>query len=165
MTSEGISQIQLGELEQVVESVFSAMMDLETSECDLARVEFGKRLTAAVYLAGDWNGAVLLECNPSQACRFAGRFLSIDPPTSVDDVVLDVLRELANMIGGNLKCVLRRGVQLSIPSIIDGSVGSLRAHGAEICERLAFRCAEGAFSISVIATPSWRDDLGCAICP
>jgi chemotaxis protein CheX len=74
-----------------------------------ALVPGADRLTSAVHLAGDWNGAVLLECDRRQACRFAGRFLSMDPSDTVDDVVRDVLGELANMIGGNLKCMCWAG--------------------------------------------------------
>jgi CheY-specific phosphatase CheX len=110
------------------------------------------RLTAAVHMAGDWSGAILLECDRRQACQFAGRFLSMDAPDSVDDVVRDVLGELVNMIGGNMKCVLTRGIQLSMPSVVDGSDYSLRICGAEVRERLAFRCAEGSFWVTVLAT-------------
>jgi CheY-specific phosphatase CheX len=114
----------------------------------------GERLTAAVHLAGDWNGAVLVECDRGQACRFAGRFLSMDPPSTVDDVVRDVLGELANMIGGNLKCVLTPGIRLSMPSVVDGSDYYLRVCGAEIRERLSFQCADGPFWVTVLATRS-----------
>ena len=62
----------------------------------------------------------------------------------------DVLGELANMIGGNLKCVLAREVQLSMPSVVDGSDYSLRVCGAEVRLRLAFQCAEGIFWITVL---------------
>src|SRR5580658_10506900 len=92
------------ELAQIVESVFAAMMGLEISQCGTPWFAGGDRLTSAVHLAGDWNGALLLECDRSQACRFAGRFLSmgtstVGPSETVDDVVRDVLGELANMIG------------------------------------------------------------------
>lgn len=149
---ESKAQIQPNELAQIVGSVFSVMMGLEASGCDVPRFPAGERLAAVVHLEGDWNGALLLECNRWQACRFAGRFLSIDPPDTVDEVVRDVLCELANMIGGNLKCVLRQGVRLSIPSILDDGVDALRIYRARICEQLAFRCAEGPFSIAVVAT-------------
>ena len=56
-------------------------------------------MTAAVHLTGDWNGAALLECDRTQACNFAGRYFSADPSATVDDIVRDVLGELANMIG------------------------------------------------------------------
>jgi CheY-specific phosphatase CheX len=72
----------------------------------------------------------------------------------VDDVVRDVLGELANMIGGNLKCVLTPGIRLSMPSIVDGSDYSLRVCGAEVPERLAFQCAEGPFWITALTRRS-----------
>lgn len=153
MTTKSKPQIQPDELAQIVESVFGSMMGLQASQSDLPWSTDGDLLTAAVHLAGDWNGAVLLECSGQQACRFAGRFLSIDPPDTVDDVVRDVLRELANMIGGNLKCALMRGIRLSIPRMAEDGGDSLRVSGAEICERLAFRCSDGPFSITVVAMP------------
>jgi chemotaxis protein CheX len=142
------------ELAQIVESVFRAMLDLETEECGEPWFPSCDRLTAAVHMAGDWNGAVLVECNPGQACRFAGRFLSMDLPNKVDDVVRDVLGELANMIGGNLKCVLTQGIRLSRPFVVDGSDYSTRVCGAVIHNRLSFRCAEGLFWITVLTTRS-----------
>jgi chemotaxis protein CheX len=75
----------------------------------------------------------------------------MDPPDAVDDVVRDVLGELANMIGGNLKCILVPGIRLSMPSVVDGSDYSLRVCGAEVRERLAFQCGEGTFWITVLA--------------
>jgi chemotaxis protein CheX len=142
------------ELAQIVESVFGTMMSLEVGECSTPWFPSGDRLTSAVHLAGDWNGAVLLECDRGQACRFAGRFLSMEPLDTVDDVVRDVLGELSNMIGGNLKCVLTRGIRLSMPSVVDGSDYSMRVCGARVRERIAFQCAEGPFWVTVLATRS-----------
>ena len=152
MPTELSIEILPSELAQIVESVFGTMMSLEAGESGTPWFPSGDRLTAAVHLAGDWNGAVLLECDRRQACRFAGRFLSMDPPDTVDDVVRDVLGELANMIGGNLKCVLTRGIRLSMPSVVDGGDYSLRVCGAEVRQRLAFQCAEGLFWVTVLAT-------------
>jgi chemotaxis protein CheX len=152
MPTELSIEILPSELAQIVESVFGTMLSLEVGECGTPWFPSGNRLTSAVHLAGDWNGAVLLECDRGQACRFAGRFLSIDPPDTVDDVVRDVLGELANMIGGNLKCVLTRGIRLSMPSVVDGNDYSVRVCGAEVRERLSFQCAEGLFWITVLTT-------------
>ena len=154
MPTELRAEILPSELAQVVESVFGTMLGLEVSECSVPWFPDEDRLTAAIHLTGDWNGAALVECNRRQACRFAGRFLSMDAPDTVDDVVRDVLGELANMIGGNLKCVLTRGIRLSMPSVVDGSDYSLRFCGAEVRERLACRCAEGPFWVTILATRS-----------
>ncbi len=154
MPTELSTEILPSELAQIVESVFATMLSLEVGECGAPWFPNRDRLTAAVHMAGDWNGAVLLECDRRQACQFAGRFLSTDPPDSVDDVVRDVLGELVNMIGGNMKCVLTRGIQLSMPSVVDGSDYSLRVCGANVRDRLAFQCTEGPFWITVLATRS-----------
>lgn len=141
-----------GELAQIVESVFENMLSLQAHESDAPWFPSADRLTAVVHLAGDWNGAVLLECDRDQACRFASRFLSMGPIGVVDDVVRDVLGELANMISGNLKCVLTSGIRLSMPSVVDGSDYSVRVCRSEVRERLAYQCAEGVFWITVLST-------------
>ena len=152
MPTELSSEIVPSELAQIVESVFETMMGLEVSECGTPWFPSGDRLTAAVHLTGDWNGAVLVECDRGQACRFAGRFLSVDPPERVDDVVRDVLGELANMIGGNMKCALTQGIRLSMPSVVDGGDYSLRICGAGIRKRLSFRSVDGNFWVTFLAT-------------
>jgi chemotaxis protein CheX len=154
MPTELRLEILPGELAQIVESVFETMLGLRAEECEAPWLPGGDRLTAAVHLSGDWNGAVLLECDRRQACQFAGRYLSLETPGVVDDIVRDVLGELANMIGGNLKCLLTPKVRLSMPVAVDGSDYSLRVCGARVRERLAFRCAEGLFWITVLSTPA-----------
>jgi chemotaxis protein CheX len=143
-----------GELAQIVESIFGTMLNLELDRVRAPCLPSADRVTAAVHLAGEWNGALLIECDQEQARRFTGRFLSLDPPDTVDDLVRDALGELANMIGGNLKCVLTHGIRLSMPAVVDGADYSLRVCGAEVRERLAFHCAEGVFWITVLTTPS-----------
>jgi chemotaxis protein CheX len=140
------------DLAQVVESVFATMLSLEVGQCGAPWFPSGDRLTSAIQMAGEWNGAVLLECDRKQGCRFAGRFLSIDPPDTVDDIVRDVLGEMANMIGGNLKCVLSPGIRLSMPSVVDGGDYRIKVCGAEVRDRIAFQSAEGPFWVTVLVT-------------
>jgi chemotaxis protein CheX len=139
---------------QIVESVFITMMDLEVFPGETLWSPSQDQLTSAVHLSGDWDGAVLLECNRRQACQFAGRFLSMAPPDTVNDDVRDVLGELANMIGGNMKCALTTGLTLSMPSVTDGSDYGLRVCGSKVQDRLAFQCAEGPFWVTLLAMAS-----------
>ena len=132
--TESSAEILPSELAQIVESVFATMLGLEVGECGTPWFPNGERLTAAVHMAG--------------------RFLSMDPSDTVDDVVRDVLGELVNMIGGNMKCVLTRGIRLSMPSVVDGSDYCLRVCGAEVRERLACQCSEGPFWVTVLAMRS-----------
>jgi len=147
-------EIRPGELAQIVKSVFETMMGLDTVQTEAQWTPSRDRLTSAVHLAGEWNGAVVLECTASQACRFAGRFLSMHPPCAVNDEVRDVLGELANMIGGNLKCLLAQGIRLSMPTVMDGSDYGLPICCPEVKERISFQCDEGVFWVTVLALPS-----------
>jgi len=128
------------------------MMNLDVFPSDASWDHTGERLTACVHLTGDWNGAVLLDCNPRQACLFAGRMLSMAPPGIVDDDVRDVLGELANMIGGNMKSGMATGVRLSMPIVMEGHGYDMRICGSQVLERVAFQCTAGHFWVTVLVT-------------
>jgi chemotaxis protein CheX len=138
-------------LSEIVKSVFLTMMDLELSSSEKPWHPGGDRLTSFVQLTGDWNGAVMFECSRHQACHFAGRILAMDPPDAVDDDVRDVLGELANMIGGNMKSGMTTGVRLSMPTVLDGSDYDLRVCRSQVKEKLAFQCADGHFWVTVLS--------------
>lgn len=146
-------RIEASDLAEIVQSVFSTMVNLEINPCFDTWSPDRNRITSTVHLAGDWNGVILLECERRQACAFSARFLSIDAPQAVDDTVRDVLGELANMIGGNLKCVIGRGMTLSMPSVVDGGDYRMRFCRAELMVECAFDSVEGIFWVSILTEP------------
>lgn len=137
-------------LVRTVGSVFITMLGLDVSRSKTATRPAGDLLTSYVRLAGDWNGAVLLECTRQQACRFAGMVLSTDPPDTVDDDVRDVLGELANVIGGNMKCVMATSAHISMPTVVEGGDDDLRVFGSKTRERLTFESSEGNFWVTIL---------------
>lgn len=153
MPAEAQVELQASDLTQIVQSVFVTMLGMETAVSQTPWFQGNNRLTALVHLAGTWNGAVLLECTRGQACCFASRFLSLEALDSMDDVVRAALGELANIIGGNLKCVMTPGIQLSMPSVVDGGDYRVLVCGAELRERLAFDSSEGVFWVTVVSAP------------
>lgn len=142
------------ELSNVVRSVFDIMVgvDIETP-ADAAPVQNGV-LTAVVYITGEQSGAVVIHCPASQACKFTGRFLGTEAPIAVNEEVLDVLGELANMVAGNIKSNLMPNSHLSIPSVIEGADGMLSLLWKN-SERKMFNTEVGAFwvSITIARTP------------
>ncbi len=138
---------------QIVESIFATMMDLEVCAIDVQWRPAEDRLTSSVDLRGDWNGSVSVECNRRQACQFAGKFLSMDPPDAVDDDVRDVLGELANMIGGNIKSAIAADTRLSTPSIFEGIRSRLRTCRPGGQDEIALNFSGGTFWVTVV-----RDD-------
>jgi CheY-specific phosphatase CheX len=135
---------------QVVDTVFKTMLGLKVEPYPMDWVRPPDMVTAAVYFAGSWQGAVLLECTRSQACTFAQLLMSIGPPTTVDDDVRDTLGELANMLAGNLKSVLPGGVVISMPSVIEGSDYSIQICGNRSIERVPFWSMDDVFGVTLV---------------
>ena len=138
-------------LSQTVASVFLNMMSLEVEVCDAPRSTDPKALLAFVRMGGSWEGALLFECGPVEACRFAARFLGIDTPAGPTNDVRDVLGELANMIGGNVKFAVASGLKLSLPTVLEGNSESLRFTGTEPDNCLAFQSQDGSFRVTLVA--------------
>lgn len=144
------SDVSVEMVTQIVESIFTTMMDLPVSASEAPWLPARDRLVSSVHLEGDWSGVVSLECNQEQACRFAGRLLSMNPPDAVDDDVRDALGELANMIGGNLKSTIAVDARLSMPSVTDGS-HEFRMGSPDTQDKIAFSFTGGHFWITVLA--------------
>jgi chemotaxis protein CheX len=144
------TEVRTEMLVRTVGSVFVTMLGLDVSPSEIPWRPAGDLLTSYVQLTGDWNGAVLLECTRRQACRFAGLILATDPPKVVDDDVRDVLGELANVIGGNMKCGMSTAARLSMPTVIEGGDDELLLFGSKARERLTFQSSEGHFWVTIL---------------
>lgn len=138
------------ELEQTVASIFETMLAAEAKLVDEPWRAEPNRVTASVHLTGSWSGVLMVEVSPAQACFLAGRFLSMDTPEAIDNDVRDVLGELANIIGGNVKSAFVPDATLSIPEVVDGNDFSVRMCGAALAEQLAFECEAGVFWVSLL---------------
>ena len=136
----------------VVDMVFTTMLGLKVELYPMPWVRPPDMVTSAVYFAGAWQGAVLLECTRAQARTFAQLLMSIGPPATIDEDVRDTLGELANMLAGNLKSVLPSGVVLSMPSVIEGSDYSLQICGKRSIERVPFWSTADVFGVTLVET-------------
>ena len=138
------------DLAQIVVSVFQTMLDLEIAPIEMVWTPEPDALTAAIYFAGTWRGAVLLECTLEQALEFTHRLMGIDAPAAINDDVRDTMGELANMLAGNLKSVLPHGIGLSMPSVVEGTDYSLRICGGNLVDHLRFGGKLGAIGVTLI---------------
>ena len=140
------------ECSQIINHVFTTMLNLPPRPATEATHATGKSLTAAVYFAGSWQGACLLECTERDACTFAERLMSLPRPEVCDDDVRDSLREIVNMVGGNLKALLPSGVAVSMPSVIEGTQYSLKL-SATVITRQSFYCADDPIYVTLLEMP------------
>jgi len=136
-------------ISQIAEAVFSTMLEL--SVCAINGAEHDQRyeLTAAVYYAGAWQGALLLECSMGQAMEWGSRLMGLPSPVEAEDA-RDTLAELCNVLAGNLKPLLPPGVGLSTPSVVKGADYTLRVRGNTLRERLHFADTAGDFRVTLI---------------
>jgi chemotaxis protein CheX len=137
------------DIHQFIESVFRSMLELDAQPCE-AELPSTEMITGAIYYAGSWKGATMLQCEPSMAFEFTERLMQVPRPTSFDDDVRDAMGEITNIIGGNMKPILPRGVGLSMPSVVFGRPSALRLCGDIPLVRLAFSCELGVFWLTIM---------------
>ena len=129
----------------VFDTLFQCSVELRPDDSS-----FEAALTGAVYYAGAWDGALLLECSSEQAIEWAGRILGTAAPEFVDDDAKDAIGELTNMLAGNLKPMLPGGVGLSTPSVVAGPASGLRIWRGNPVDRMLFMSPSGPFRITLM---------------
>ncbi len=126
------------EIEQIVQSIFSSMLNIELVRLDdeLPASDSPPRILATVHISGQWMGSVVLAFSIDTARAAANAMLGI-PEADVNDADLqDVAAELANMVGGNLKSVLPAPSTLSLPTVVTGGDFDQKMHGADLIDDL-----------------------------
>jgi chemotaxis protein CheX len=74
-------------------------------------------VVAWVSISGGWSGDIQVRLSPALAKRLAREVLDVDATSTEDAGVHDVVGEVANMIGGNLKALLPEPCRLSLPKV------------------------------------------------
>jgi chemotaxis protein CheX len=138
------------ETAQIVSDVFLTMLGMEVQASFEQWILQPGTMTAAIFFAGNWKGAVMIECSERQACRWTAKLMSIPEPDGITDHVRDALGEIANMVGGNLKSVLPAGVGLSMPTVVQGRDYSMRICGGNLVNRQSFAGPHGTFWITFV---------------
>jgi CheY-specific phosphatase CheX len=135
---------------QIVCDVFGTMLRYAIHESDEDYSRRSNVVTSAIFFAGTWRGAVVLECCEQQACLFSERLMGIPRPERMDDDVRDAMGELVNMVGGNLKSVLPPGVSLSMPSVLEDPDYAYKICGSNLSQRFSFRGEAGPLWITLV---------------
>jgi len=143
------------DLDEIVQTVFLTMTGLTLQPAGNAGWEpRTDRLTAVIHLAGAWKGRVLVETSVRQACRLTSLITGVVEPSGLNDDVRDALGEVANMVGGNLKSFLGRGVELSMPLVVEGSHYTGELRGGHLVTRAGYRCGVGVLWVTIIGNES-----------
>jgi chemotaxis protein CheX len=108
-------------------------------------------LHSSVSITGSWTGHVVYACSAAAARKAAAAFLAIDPEEVSPEDLSDVLGELANIVGGNVKAMLPPGALLSLPQVVLAPESATKYPNAERVTGLYGRWEDEPVSISM-----WR---------
>lgn len=133
-----------GAMAEVFDTMLS--MDIDLADGDAQADIDGERIVGSVGFAGKAVGSVSIQVKEAFARSITAAMLGMEEDEiEGDEEVHDVIGELSNMIGGDLKSRLCDGgldCELSIPSIITGSDFKTEIKGWERHESLIFRYQE-----------------------
>ena len=73
---------------------------------------------SSVSITGSWTGHVVYASSTEAARKAAAAFLAMDSEEVSQEDLSDVLGELANIVGGNVKAMLPPGCFLSLPQVV-----------------------------------------------
>jgi len=131
-----------------MDEVFDTMlsMDIELADGGVQADVDGERIVGSVGFAGKAVGSVNIQVNEAFARSITAAMLGMEEDEiEGDEEIHDVIGELSNMVGGDLKSRLCDGgldCELSIPSITTGSDFRMEIKGWERHENLIFRHQE-----------------------
>ena len=147
------------ELQEIVDEVWTSYLDPEGLHpllpADPAKAK--SDAIAAVSITGSWHGHVTFACTDKAARNAAAAFLAMDPAEVSDADIADVLGELANIVGGNVKSMLPNGCFLSLPHVVMSEGGHAHWPGVERVAALS-----GTWQGESVTVSMWRQRDGGA---
>ena len=138
-------------IEQIVNSIFTTMLGMEITRCDGCQLAFQEDMLGTIQITGARSMSVVLGVSENVARASAAAMLMMPVQDVSDDDERDVVAELANMIGGNLKALLPGPLYLSLPTVVAGRDLGLQVPGAELVEDVSLQCESGSLRIRLYA--------------
>lgn len=137
---------------QVTQDVWASVLGLCVRSLPTRAPAFGDEnsLTGCVQITGAFEGAVTLESSTELARRAAGIVLGVDPVTTSLEEIRDVLGELTNIIGGNLKGLVPGPSHLSLPAVVDGVEFRLTVPRSRLVTEATFDCEGEPLRVTIL---------------
>lgn len=144
-----------GFITNAVTDVFDTMLSMEVESVDTNQLESlkGMHIVGTVSFAGAVMGNLNMRVGDDFARQMTAAMLDMQTDEiDGDEEVYDVIGEVCNMIGGDLKsrlCDSNLTCELSIPSITSGKDFSIESRGWDRSEFYAFRNQHHAAAVEV----------------
>lgn len=136
-------------------NIFDIMlsMDLQLPDDQTQKITEGERIVGSVSVAGKVAGSINIEVSKGFSRKMAAAMLDVEPDEiEGEDDVEDVIREMCNMVGGNLKsafCDAGLICEFSPPSFTTGDDFKIESLNTVRHERYVFSCDEHIIIVEV----------------
>ena len=109
-----------GDLAEMVEQVWVSYLDPEGVSPLVVHGDNkqSSEVHSTVSITGSWHGHLVYASSQYAAKKAAAAFLAMEPDEVSQEDISDVLGELANIVGGNVKAMLPAGCFLSLPTVV-----------------------------------------------
>lgn len=134
-------------IEEIVQSIFTSMLGMEVVRAAGCTDDWQESVLGTIHITGPQSVSVVLGVSDGVAGATAAAMLQMPSADATDDDKKDVVAELTNMIGGNLKSLLPGPLYLSLPTVVAGRDLGLQIPGAELVEDVQLECVAGALRV------------------
>ena len=142
------AELSVDKVRAAIEQVIASMLSLRiaNAEAILDSADKADLISSSVRFNGAWRGSCVVTCPRPVATEITCRFLGFDLDNHEDVVneVRDCMGEVANIVGGNIKNCMPRGVDHSVPEFKGG-----RPAMSELVLATKFECSRGVLDISL----------------
>ncbi|MDQ6992247.1 MAG: chemotaxis protein CheX [Mariprofundus sp.] len=139
------------EVLQITQNVWRCMLEMEVHVSSVSSKEMMEQLhsSGVVHISGAWNGSVSLVC-PNTLVEKAGVIILGDAAAELGkSAIVEVLGELVNILGGNIKAILPAPSYLSQPMVVDGESYEMNLLGVECVTHLMMECESTPFQLNI----------------
>ena len=113
-------EVNENDLAEMVEQVWMSYLDPEGISPLIPTYDDNQpsEVHSSVSITGSWTGHVVYASSEAATLRAAAAFLAMEVDEVSPEDLSDVLGELANIVGGNVKAMLPPGCFLSLPQVV-----------------------------------------------
>jgi chemotaxis protein CheX len=113
-------EVNENDLAEMVEQVWQSYLDPDGLSPLMPTYDENQpsEVHSSVSITGAWTGHVVYACSTEAARRATVAFLAMEDGEVSQEDLSDVLGELVNIVGGNVKAMLPSGCFLSLPQVV-----------------------------------------------
>jgi chemotaxis protein CheX len=144
-------QSMYGAIRDITETIFATVLGLEISESEDGCFGSGVNAMAGrVQITGAFEGSVSLHCSDGLARRAAAILFATEEAETRREDAQEVVAELANMAGGNIKALMAEPSLLSLPAVADVVDWIEHEPGSHLVTAVSFECLGEPVRVSLL---------------